>query len=91
MSTKEEILDTVAEVLSVLSSYSKKRIIELVQYSDDTNLQLIALLSADNKDVLATDIVRKYPFLNQTTLENALFNEVKTVEKLIDYIYGKQD
>jgi len=88
--SKPQILDILAGILALLSSYTKLKIIELVQYSDDTNLQLAALLSAGNKDVLASEIVAKLSFLNQHNLESALFTDIKTVEKLIDYVYENQ-
>ena len=88
--TKEEILNELASILSQLSSYRKDEIIDLVKFSEDTNLQLAALVPSAHKDVLADEIVKKFNFLNQVALEDALFTDLKTVEAIINYIYEKQ-
>jgi hypothetical protein len=79
----------VAEVLAILSSYTQEKIVELIDYSEDTNLQLVSLLSPTHKDTLSYRLVQKFPFLDQQDLLNKLFEEIKTVEKLIEYVVDK--
>ena len=86
---KKEIKLKVAEVLAIMSSYSQERIVELIDYSESSNLQLISLLSASNKDTLAFKLCQVFSRLNQKELYDALFNSVKTAEKLIEIIYEK--
>lgn len=76
----------IAEVLAILSSYTHERIIEFIDYSEDTNLQLVSLLSPTNKDTLAYRLIQKFPFLHQQELFDNLFEDIKTVEKLIQYV-----
>lgn len=78
----------VTEVLAILSNYSQERIIELIDYSEDTNLQLVALMSPKNKDVLAQRIRWKFNFSKQVQahLYKKLFDEIKTAESLIAYV-----
>lgn len=85
--TKKEVKNGVTEVLALLSSYSQQRIIELIDYSEDTNLQLIALMSVSMTTVLANKLNKKFPKAKQKALADKLFSEIKTAEKLIDYIY----
>jgi hypothetical protein len=87
--TKKLAKEGVTEILAILSNYSQERIIELIDYSDDTNLQLVALLSPKNKDVLAQRIRWEFNFSKQiqADLYKKLFEEIKTAESLIDYVF----
>jgi hypothetical protein len=86
---KIQILEQVAETLSIMSSYSQEKIIELINYSEDTQLQLIALLSPSHKDVLANKLSKRFDKFNTQDFFDTLFSDIKTVEKLIDFIYEK--
>ena len=83
----DEIKQKVAGILAFMSSYSASRILELIDYSDDTSLQLVSLLSPSHKDTLAYELCKAFDNLNERKLYNELFTSIKSVEKLIDYIY----
>ncbi len=86
---KDEIKQKVARVLAIMSSYSASKILELIDYSDDTFLQLVSLLSPSHKDTLAYELCKSFDKLNERKLYDELFTSIKTAEKLIDYIYEK--
>lgn len=87
--TKKQVQKQVSEILSTLSSYTEYRIIELMEYSIETELQLISLMSASYKNVLANKIKKRFTKINQQGLYDQLFVKIKTAEKLIDYVYEK--
>ena len=55
-----EIKQNIAETLAILSSYSQSKIIDLVDYSEDTNLQLVSLIPSSHKDILASKLSNKF-------------------------------
>lgn len=86
-----DVKQGVTEELAILSSYPQHRIIELIDYSEDSHLDLIALMSATHKDVLTHRLCSRFLFLDQRETYNKLFSSIKSVEKLIDYVYEKSN